>query len=231
MIENNSEGNWATMRLYLLNDNIKHFSFDFWNTIAFSNPAFKQKRAEYLLNFFCTDISLNNITDAFKKIGRDYNIQQESGGSIIKPDDLLKLVFNELNLSVSQKDFEEIKSNIDLLFIQNPPLIDNQFFNILETIFKSKKTCSITSNTAFISGKIIQTVLENNRILNNFSFFLFSDEIGYAKPNPKIYELLFSRAKSKESDLKKSHIIHLGDNINADYQGSKDFGFIPYLLK
>jgi hypothetical protein len=49
-MEKNSQyiGNWRNL-LDIKDDNvILHYSFDFWNTIAVSNPIFKQKRADYI---------------------------------------------------------------------------------------------------------------------------------------------------------------------------------------
>ena len=59
---------------------------------------------------------------------------------------------------------------------------------------------------------------------------IFSDEVGVSKPNIKIFEYLYENTQ-KIKQLEKSKIIHVGDNIKADYEGALKFGFDAKLVK
>jgi FMN phosphatase YigB (HAD superfamily) len=222
--------NWEVVSLFVINENVKHYSFDFWNTIAFSNTMFKKERAVYISNILNNAVSLISIDAAFHKIGQEYNLLQESGKRVISPADLLEKVLYELQPFASHFNFEVLIRDIDKLFIDFPPLIDEHFKDVLASIFASGKTCSITSNTAFISGKTIKQYLKNLGLLKKISFCLFSDEVGYAKPSKEIYESLHLSAKTFHSNLKASEIIHFGDNKVADYNGASFFGFRSFLF-
>jgi FMN phosphatase YigB (HAD superfamily) len=47
-------------------------------------------------------------------------------------------------------------------------------------------------------------------------YCIFSDEIGYAKPSPKVFEVLF-----QETGCAPDSIVHVGDNMQADYEGAQ----------
>lgn len=46
------------------NDSYRHFSIDFWNTIAFSNPDFKLKRGEYFAETINKKVDLDSRLDS-----------------------------------------------------------------------------------------------------------------------------------------------------------------------
>ncbi|MCF8451793.1 MAG: HAD-IA family hydrolase [Pedobacter sp.] len=230
MIESNSLENWEVVSSFLTNKDIKHLSFDFWNTIAFSNQNFKLNRAKYINNILNSKVSINSINAAFEKIGKEYNQYQESGKHVISSCRLLEMVIDELQVFNEYIDTIELKKIIDSLFLEYPPVIDLNFKEVLEAILASGKTCSLTSNTAFISGHTIKIFLDSIGLTNKFSFFLFSDEVGYAKPNNEIYEILFKNAKIYHSNLKFSQVIHIGDSIVADYYGALRLGYNSYLF-
>ena len=41
-------GSWNDLIPLIVNENIQHISFDFWNTIVRPNRLFKEKRAELI---------------------------------------------------------------------------------------------------------------------------------------------------------------------------------------
>ena len=72
MINSTNIENWESVSSFLKNHEIKHYSFDFWNTIAFSNPQFKKSRVELIFNLLNKQISISAINEAFEKIGKEH---------------------------------------------------------------------------------------------------------------------------------------------------------------
>lgn len=62
-----------------------------------------------------------------------------------------------------------------------------------------------------------------------FSFQVYSDEVGLSKPNLKIFELIHDYVNEQKS-LHPKQILHIGDNIIADYNGARSYGFSALLL-
>ncbi len=85
---------------------------------------------------------------------------------------------------------------------------------------------NILSNTAFINGKTMRQLLKHLDISKYFDFQIYSDEEGISKPNPLIFKKLINEVKIRRRDafLELRKIIHIGDNINADYSGAISCG-------
>lgn len=232
MVRNNlCKGYWSDLAAYDENNVVKHYSFDFWNTIVKSNPIFKIKRAEFIRTIIGQDFSIEGINFVFGKIGSEYNKAIESGIQSISSSDLYLLVFKELNFS-GDVDLDYIEEVIEHIFLQNPPQIEIGFLIFLQLIKDSGKTVSLTSNTAFIPGAIIKKYLTSIDVVENFDFLIFSDECGYGKPNIIIFEELYNKAKVLQESIAVSEITHIGDNYNADVEGAiraglYGFHFIP----
>lgn len=217
--------NWETVSSFIKNDGFKHYSFDFWNTLAFSNSKFKEERSRYILSLLPNVAGVSEINKLFEQIGAEYNVYQESGNPTLAPVELLKKVINSLDSLSAHYDISKIKDELDILFLKYPPTIDSMFYEIADEILAHNKTCSVTSNTAFVSGEIIRALLSNVGLLDKFSFCVFSDEVGCAKPDAVIYQHLYRQAKTIYADLHISEIVHFGDNLKSDYYGALDFGF------
>jgi FMN phosphatase YigB (HAD superfamily) len=222
-------GNWDDLNVMIELGSFKHYSFDFWNTIAFSNPKFKIERAIYISKFFHLYNKEEEINSAFALIGEEYNLLIENQSSIISPEALYLKVIKQLKC-YREVDIKKIVYDIEILFLKYPPIIYSGFLNFLELIDNGNKTISITSNTAFISGSVIEKFLESIGLLNKFKFCLFSDRENYGKPHKSIFEKIYLKKKEFESGTNLNEIIHIGDNLTTDYNGAKNIGFQAFHL-
>lgn len=222
-------GNWSDLNILIERRVIKHYSFDFWNTIAYSNPKFKKERAIYISEFLHIINKEEEINSAFALIGEEYNFLMENQSKIISPEALYLKVIKQLNCN-KEVDIKKISEDIELLFLKYPPLIYAGFLNFLELNDNENKTISITSNTAFISGSAIEKFLESIGLLYKFQFCLFSDREIYGKPHKSIFINLYLKKKEFEPEINYNEIIHIGDNLNTDYNGAKNIGFQVFLL-
>jgi len=69
----------------------------------------------------------------------------------------------------------------------------------------------------------VKKVLKNNNI--QYDDLIISEDIELYKPDPKIFE------KSLENlAVNKNEAIFIGDNIEADYYGAKEYGIKPLLI-
>jgi FMN phosphatase YigB (HAD superfamily) len=220
-------GGWRELLSISYDEPIIHYSFDFWNTIAFSNPIFKTERSNYIYELLNGKINLVDIDDAFIEVGRNYNLSIEKGGQVVNHDILYDRVFNLLNMSnVSNK--EKIISEILDLFLKHPPIIDEEFINFLNSIESNITTLSITSNTAFIPGRLIEVFLRQHNIRERFAFCFFSDVLSISKPNSMIFNKILSITKS--DTLSSKSVIHIGDNLITDYFGATNAGLSAFHL-
>ena len=205
-----------------------HFSFDFWSTIAFSNPQFKFERSRILASIVSNECSDQAINNAFLKVGKEYNAAMEGEGLIQKPYFLYRNVFQELGVETSK--LNTFQHRIERLFLEYPPIVSSGFIKFYNHISQFNSTKSITSNTAFISGEIIMKYLGEHLPDVYFDFTLFSDLIGSAKPSEELFNLVKSEAANLHIEKSQIRILHIGDNQYTDCQGALKNGLNAALI-
>ena len=220
-------GGWEELSSYIHKNNLEHFSFDFWNTIAFSNPKFKTERSKLMFKIFEGKVSEQRISEAFSTVGDEYNKSFEAGSGTLTIDKLYERVFHYLGI-LKFEDIQEVQNQIFKLFLQYPPSIDPSFKTFLKSFDHKKVKLSITSNTTFIPGRVIEQFLKNQNLDKYFSFLLFSDTEMVAKPNIEIFNRLINRFE--QIDKSKNPILHIGDNVGADYYGARNAGLQAFHL-
>jgi len=77
----------------------------------------------------------------------------------------------------------------------------------------------VVSDVIFSPGRALRQLLDDYEILKFFSAFVFSDEIGCAKPNAAVFE-----AAAKALGVKPSEIVHVGDRESKDIEGPHAVG-------
>ena len=209
-------------------DKYDHFSFDFWSTMAYSNPKFKNGRCELIASLEDHRNSKEHIDKAFSKIGKEYNEAMEGSGIINNPEFLYRRVFKELGICESKVSFYQEK--IEKLFLEYPPIFSSGFLQYYDHISQFKSTKSITSNTAFVSGEIILEALGQNLPNVCFDFSLFSDQIGCAKPSTEIYDIVKTRVSLLHIEKSQIRILHIGDNEHTDFNGAIKNGLDAFII-
>lgn len=74
----------------------------------------------------------------------------------------------------------------------------------------------------------LHKVLKNVNLLEYFDFILISYEVGYCKPDKRIFNKAI--LKSKISGLTSAHCLHIGDDMIKDYKGALAAGWHALLI-
>jgi HAD superfamily hydrolase (TIGR01549 family) len=82
----------------------------------------------------------------------------------------------------------------------------------------------VVSNTIF-PGKIMKTCLDESGLGSVLDFCIFSSDVGWRKPHPKIYQ-----AALNVSRLKPGEVLFVGDRFVEDVEGPKSMGMKAILL-
>jgi len=78
---------------------------------------------------------------------------------------------------------------------------------------------AVISDAIFTPGRALRQLLAEYRISEFFNAFVFSDEIGCAKPAPAVFE-----AAAKALDVKYHEMVHIGDRELKDIEGPHAVG-------
>jgi len=82
-----------------------------------------------------------------------------------------------------------------------------------------KYRMGVISDAIFSPGRALRQLLAHYDILKFFDAFVFSDEIGCAKPSPTAFE-----AAAKALDVRPCEIVHIGDRELKDIEGPHAVG-------
>lgn len=210
-------------------ENFKHLSFDLWLTLIKSHPDFKLKRSELFKNFFKIPNSLEEIHFQIKKWDDRCNSMNETTGLNLNTFEIYLLILAEFDIYPDRESLEEFYLESEKLFLEFPPLALNIFDE--EFFIKVKDlgiTTNILSNTGFIKGETLNKVISTLPFGKYIDFKIYSDETGYSKPNP----LMFEEIKNNiDYPISGSEILHIGDNPFADVEGATKAGLQAYLVK
>ena len=231
---------------------IKHISLDAWNTLLIPNPLFAKRRAELLAGvFLCSEEFARKM---YTKTKLEIDTFTERSGFSISPEECVKRLILNFNQDVNIK---WLKDKIDFLFEKSQPIILDSVVSTIKFLYEEHKiTFSISSNTNFISGRFLGTIIKNkfrNECDDAISFMVFSDlnkenvEHGHlieeffgikdafvrcAKPSSKFFKLVMDNANiiRTADPLLKNNILHIGDHQVCDFNGASAFGFNVKLI-
>ena len=186
-----------------------HVSFDFWNTLFASNPAFKDQRLQLFKSR--TGASVEHIEHTFSTVGSWHNNQVllKDGLALTSP------ALCSLAVSILGAPYQEhssLISDMEKLFLEYPPLPTGS-----QTVkeWRSRAvSASILSNTTFISGAVIRSFLLSENA--EFDFMIFSDELGCGKPHAKAFQQILLELSLIGVADQNQRIVHVGDDPNFD---------------
>ena len=199
---------------------IQAIMFDLWNTL-FINKSYSKQRVENLFQFLQErekSLSFEELTTAYNKKFHFTEVTfEEIEFRHIYTEDRILNVLNELNIVISKDDLEIIKQDLESLMLQNPPLVKTSVKKTLE-ILSSNYQIGLISNTGVTPGRVLSKVLGEHKILDFFDATFFSDETGYFKPHPKMFEIPLKTLRCKAQNA-----IHIGDMLETDVKGANEF--------
>ena len=222
------------MKLELEYSNYKHFSFDLWLTLIKSNPEFKKKRNFLFKDFFEVDCAIEKVAEVVRYYDVLCNNINEKTGFNIDTFEIYYFILSALKVNINDVEIDKLSQfykETELLFMQSKPdLIYPKIKLLFKEIVEQEKTISILSNTAFIKGVTLRKLISYYDLENYFSFQIYSDETGFSKPSEEIFQLVYNEITNFKL-LAKKEVVHIGDNIIADYNGAIKFGFDALLIK
>lgn len=209
-------------------------SFDLWNTLIVSNPAYKNAFYSHLYEIYLEFCPINN-----HKISRSSFISKFKDFDLIV-DGLISNTYTHVDrkfllglffrtnyeIVLSTDNLQFICDLIDDLFLLHQPTLMENAFETLEYIHKKGYWITLISNTCYIPGSVLEKTDAMKKILPYLDFRIYSDQIHISKPNPKIWEL------AKDNDSQNFTYMHIGDTLETDGQCilDKEYEFV-YLTK
>ena len=183
---------------------IKLVAFDLWDTLVYLEQGWKTfTQLKPLISEVLTNKSFWR-----EKVKPLYLFRNQDS-----PESFLADLKEELNIDLrSQSDNLHYQLDYDLA---NTQLFEDAIPSLNICHGRGKKLAIISNQCSFYKPSFSTLGLNNF-----FDFILFSCDLGYGKPDRRIYERL-----AIQSGLHPSEILVVGDNEQQDYQAPIRYGY------
>ena len=209
---------------------IKGISFDFWNTLYYDhqimydrhNKRVNHLREAVIKNGYNGEL---DVEGSFKYCWEHFDKIWKYEHRTLNSRELLLTGCEWLGVTLPEEDIISVSKYFGEVMLENPPVL---FKGVKETIPELAKQCKlgITSDTAYTSGRVLRKLLKKDGLLEYFTAFTYSDEIGHSKPHIKAFE-----STLVQLGVKPEETIHIGDNEDTDIKGAIGAGMKAVLFK
>src|SRR5437879_703153 len=107
-----------------------------------------------------------------------------------------------------------------------PATLNAEAPEVFQRLRERSLKIGLICNTGRGPGHALRELMQREGVLDYFDATIFSDEVGYGKPDPRIFLTAAERLGLEPSD-----ILHVGDNIENDVRGAQRAGMKTLLFE
>lgn len=210
---------------------VRAVSFDLWDTLFIDDSdepvrarqGMRTKKAErrFLVHQALTrhyrvtpdqvDLAYDVADAAFRKVWYDHHVTWSVRQR-------LDVLLEGLQLSLPENELAElVRLHEDMELTVRPRLVSG----VRETLaqLKVRYKLAVVSDAIFSPGRALRELLRGEGLLGFFDAFLFSDEAGCSKPDPRVFQRVAAVLK-----VPLAHLVHVGDRDHTDIRGAQAAG-------
>ena len=215
---------------------IKAITFDLWDTVFIDDSDEPKRKAQGLapkpverrnlvqqfldrhepISRELIDLAYDTTDAAFRQVWYGQNITWTVRQR-------LSVLLKGLKRNLPEPEFDELVRLHEEMELAVRPNLASDVTEALSSL-QGKYKMGVISDAIFSPGRALRQLLADYDILKYFTSFIFSDEIGCAKPNAAVFE-----AASQALGVKPSEIVHIGDRELKDIDGPHAVGALAVL--
>jgi len=200
-------------------------SIDFWNTLVDPLEG-SDERYNARLNairevaepYGKAEISEEKLGNIFKSVSEHFNKIWLTEHRTPEAKELTRQLLGALGIKAKEDDINKLSELIQHSLLEGPPALAPNAEEVI-TELSGKHRLIIISDTMYTPGKILRTYLTKRGLSRYFSGYIFSDEMGFSKPDTRAFDKALHIAKALPD---KSY--HIGDLEHTDIAGAKASG-------
>jgi putative hydrolase of the HAD superfamily len=213
---------------------VKAVTFDLWETLLFEKNGASNRRSATryrdvadAFNRFGVHVSTEQVESAMKHMIASLLEVWDRNEDVSHVEQLELLVQFVSNGSFALKNdwIEELSSAYVSPFFEAPPYLNPNAMSVLEDLTEARKQIGLICNTGLTPSFALREFLDSEGVLEYFDLLVFSDEIGFRKPDSRIFHFLARKLK-----VDPCSVVHVGDNLRIDVWGAKNAGFKAILF-
>lgn len=199
-------------------------SIDFWNTLVKANTNGDKRhsiRMNTMLDIvkrYRQDVTIEDLDEAHRQASRTFDKIWYGQQRTLTTEELIDQIFKELDIIPSIGEMDELILTFQESLYAGPPELADHISEVLPDL-AGKYRLALISDTMYSPGRVLREYLKSKNLYDYFDVFVFSDEVGYSKPNIRAFQTVLD---ATHAIPKNSY--HIGDIQDTDIQGAKTAG-------
>jgi putative hydrolase of the HAD superfamily len=199
---------------------IEAVTFDFWNTIARVAPGAMSEARRRAVVAACeahgVEVEAEALGKTLEEVGSHWQRSWESG-TPFHHDEGVEMLARALGVEGAAREAvaEAFLTAVRECEVELAPDIGFALGALRERGVRLGIVC----DTGFTGGELLREVLEGKGLLEHFSGWAFSDEVGAYKPSPRMFEAALEALGTRPQEA-----LHVGDLRRTDVAGAKALG-------
>lgn len=199
---------------------IKAVTFDFWNTIATVPPGAMDAARRRGIAAACesneVEVEAELLVASLEEVGLHWE-RSWAAGKHLHPREAAETLVRSLGIEGAAREmvaeaFLEAGRKVDLELAPG-------IHPCLEALREREVRIGIVCDVGFSGGELLRELLAAEGLLEYFSGWGFSDEVGHYKPSPRIFEAALGSLGTEPAGA-----LHVGDLRRTDIAGAKALG-------
>jgi putative hydrolase of the HAD superfamily len=211
-------------------------TFDFWQTLFMDTPELDRRRDELRcqglrenLAKMGVEISLDDLADGLRASTPWLADIWKKGGQVSTLGQIRYIVNhatkNRAILVADPEVLMRLEESYWSPSLTAPATLNAEAPEVFQLLRERSLKIGLICNTGRGPGIALRELMRREGVLDYFDTTIFSDEVGYGKPDTQIF-----LTAAKKLGLEPRDILHVGDNIETDVRGAQSAGMKTLLF-
>ncbi len=206
---------------------IEAVTFDLWDTLVYTRNygEFRLPALNRLLMVNGVLLDDDELNEAYMVGWRhSRHVIRAEGNRHVQTAEIVDRVLSEVGL-VNPPNRDEIVRMYEETVLMDPPELKEGVTETLAALH-GRYRLGLVSVTGVSAGRLMRGILKKQGVLAYFEALAFSDEVGYVKPDPRLF-----MAALEALGVEPGKAVHVGDSVKSDVLGAKYAGMKTVWLK
>ena len=208
-------------------------TFDFWETLFMDTPELDRRRDELRYQGLKENLAKLGVEVSFANGLREstpWRVNIWKKGEQVSTIEQIRYIVNHAtkNRAILLTDLEllvRLEESYWSPSLRAPATLNADAPKILQQLCERDLKIGLICNTGRGPGRALRELMRREGVLDYFDATIFSDEVGYGKPDTRIF-----LTTAKMLRLQPRDILHVGDNIENDVRGAQRAGMKTLLF-